>query len=370
MKKRNFARVNLFLLLSAGAFFFAGGVLSLFPAPAVSESENRTLAAFPTLDRRLFFEGVAGEKINLYLTERHPARAFLRRFDAVISLLREGESHGVLLCRDGSLMRRPTPNFSIYEKNLRVLRTLSARVDEAGKPLSVCVLPRRVDAAPELLPPYYDKEGDRAVWETLRSAVPHALTFPSLYRADLWYRTDHHWQSDGAYICYRELCALHGITPYEDFTRTALSAAFLGTADAAAGLPRIAPDTIFAYRFAGDADFCVTRDGNPADFAGLYDEAKLNTRDGYAVFLGGNCGVLTVDAGEDDARETLLLVRDSFADALIPFLARHFRVVAVDPRYAAVPFSDMIARADRVLVLCGMQTLSEVDFLTPLLRAK
>ena len=78
--------------------------------------------------------------------------------------------------------------------------------------------------------------------------------------------------------------------------------------------------------------------------------------------------MLEVDRGEDDARPVLLLVRDSFADALIPFLARHYRITAVDPRYRVAELSQRVEKADEILVLCGMQSICASPFFTPLLK--
>jgi hypothetical protein len=79
--------------------------------------------------------------------------------------------------------------------------------------------------------------------------------------------------------------------------------------------------------------------------------------------LGGNYATLTVDQGESDTRPTLLLIKDSFANALMPFLARHFRILAVDPRYAKPDFDVLFQKADRALLLCGLGTLTEGSFL-------
>ena len=119
------------------------------------------------------------------------------------------------------------------------------------------------------------------------------------------------------------------------------------------------PDKIELYRFAGDTDFTVIRDGTPAAFAGFYDTEKLTRRDQYTVFLGGNAGVTEVRQGEGDARPVLLLYRDSYGNALIPYLARHFRILAVDTRYTSAPLSSFLDGADLTLVFCGMQSLSE-----------
>ena len=140
-----------------------------------------------------------------------------------------------------------------------------------------------------------------------------------------------------------------------------MSDSFLGTSEARAGLWHVAPDRITLWRYRGDDALSLTRDGKAADFEGLYDRQKLTERDQFSVFLGGNCGTLVIEDGVE--KETLLVIRDSFASPLLPFLARHFRVVAVDPRYEKHDLAALLSRADRVLVLCGEQTIGTEPFL-------
>ncbi|MBR5817549.1 MAG: hypothetical protein IKY62_02770, partial [Clostridia bacterium] len=73
----------------------------------------------------------------------------------------------------------------------------------------------------------------------------------------------------------------------------------------------------------------------------------------------GNAPYITVRG--DGERETLLLVRDSFASALVPFLASHFDLVLLDTRFFPGTVSEVAKResADKILVLHNMGTLTE-----------
>ena len=357
------------LVALAVCFLLSGTLaLTLFPAPRYSPTENRMLAAAPIFTRTSLASGDYTAAWDRFASERFPARGVLRHARAAIALgLFEGEVGGVVLCRDGSLSRRVAVSEPIYRQNLAALARLTARFADAAVPLVAAIIPRRIEARAEVLPPLYAAD-EPDVWQMLGDAAPHALALTDCTADACWYRTDHHLTSEGAYFVYCRIAAALGITPLADFSQQTVSQNFLGTSDAAAGIPFIRPDRITLYRYTGDGNYRVTRDGAPADFAGLYDMEKLQTRDQYAVFLGGNCGVLTVDLGESDARPTLLLIRDSFADALIPFLARHFRIVAVDPRYCKEGLDGLIPSADRALVLCGMQSICATPFFAPLLR--
>ncbi len=354
----------LLLPLLLFALLVLGGLsLLLFPAPRFSPQENRMLASAPALTAEALKSGRFATEAERYATERFPARELLRRLYAAGELtLGKREVGGVILCRDGSLAARATPQPHIFRKNLK---TVSDFVNKASStcPVTVAIPPRRIDVRCSVLPRAYRISTEREeLQRQLQSALPHALTFFDLTEDALWFHTDHHWTAKGAYAAYTRLGSALGFSPCppSSFNSQAVSTAFWGTADAAAGIPFIAPDAIELLRFAGDDTFLLKKEGKTAPFGGFYDWQKLGTRDGYGVFLGGNDGILTIEQGENDTRPTLLVIKDSFANSLLPLLARHYRIVAVDPRYTRIDPADLLEGADALLFLIGLQTLGEI----------
>ena len=364
MKRRLADKILLMLLCSALLLGCVG--LTFFPAARYSERENRMLASLPSLTRESLTSGELGRALDTYATERAPFRGICRSLWSTATLaLGQAESHGVILCRDGSLSRRIVTDPVVLEKNLAVLSRISAALGDT--PLVVAIAPRRIDARKAVLPRLYDTSEELAVYDALPDT---ALTFPDCTDDADWFRTDHHWTATGAYHAYVALAPVLGYTPHERtaFTPVTVSTTFRGTSCAAAGIPFVRPDEIVLWRYADDEAYRVVRDGMAAQFCGLYDLSRLSCGDQYSVFLGGNCGILEIDRGDEDTRPVLLMVKDSFANALIPFLAQHFRIAAIDPRYRAASLSVLAERADAALVLCGLQTIGCEPFLTPLLR--
>jgi len=175
----------------------------------------------------------------------------------------------------------------------------------------------------------------------------------------IWYRTDHHYTTLGAYYVYRYLGDVLGYTPYpmEFFEQTAVSDNFLGTSYSASGLPAGSYDTITLFRYPDDGDFTV-RYGDTVQ-KGFYDMSRLDTKDKYSVFLGGNHSLTSVRL-EGTQRETLLVIKDSFAHSLAPFLALHFDLELVDMRYYSSSVIKLCREKgiSRALVLCGADTLA------------
>lgn len=354
------------VLGTAGSLLVGCVGLTFFPAPRYSAVENRHLAAFPAVNAADIVNGSVTAALEDYATERLPFRGACRRAYATAELaMLQGEAHGVVLCRDGSLCRRLSIKEAAYRQNLSALPKLQAALGTL--PLTVAVAPRRIDVRCEVLPALYDTARECEVWQALPAGV---VTFLDCTEDACWYRTDHHWTAAGAYFAYVRLSRSLGYTPLpaDAFTVEVVSDSFLGSSAAAAGFPAISPDTVSVWRHPDEGEFRVMRDGTPAPFGGLYDTEKLQGSDQYAVFLGGNCGVLTVDRGEADTRPVLLVIKDSFANSLLPFLAQHYRILAVDPRYKTGGLQTIANEVDLALVLCGMQTLTEATFFAPLLR--
>ena len=361
MKKANTG--DEILLIGAVAILLCGTVgLCAFPAPRFSATENRHLAAFPTFSAEALATGNYTAALDDFAAERIPFRGDCRKAYANAELLLgRGESHGVILCRDGSLCRRNEVNGQAFARNLAALPRLQKLL--GALPLTVAVAPRRIDVRSEVLPTLYNTAREEEVWEALPAG---AVTFLDATEDAQWYRTDHHWTVEGAYFAYVRLSRYLGYKPYDanEFSPETVSESFLGTGAAAAGFSDITPDTVCVWRYAGDADYRILRDGQPAAFTGIYDEGKLASHDQYALFLGGNCGLLQIDLGEADTRPVLLVIKDSFANSLLPFLARHYRITAVDPRYYTGVLQPLAQNADTALALCGMQTLTQAPFFT------
>ncbi len=362
MKEKNFlARA---LICTLALFIFCGGFcLAFAPAPAFSEAENRYLAKFPPFDFHAVTHGDFAKGLSLYAAERFPLRHALRGGYAIAELcLGKREIGDVVICRDGSLTRRHPVDMATFEKNLTAANALTRGATEVGKPALFLPIPRRIDVAGNILPRLYPTSEGGALYDALATLT----TAPDLRHLDaaLWYRTDHHLNADGARQIYLSICDALSLVPYPAnfFEKETVSENFLGTTAKAAGIPSLTPDSITLWRYEEEKTLVIKKDGKDALLDGCYDLEKLNTADQYAVYFGGNCGVLEISKGDADTRPILLVVRDSFAGAVLPFLALHYRIRAVDPRYTAVNLEEELQAADALLVLCGISTLSGAPF--------
>jgi hypothetical protein len=152
----------------------------------------------------------------------------------------------------------------------------------------------------------------------------------------LYYRTDHHWTTDGAYYAYAQLCDTLGLTPFDRSAHTAATVAdFHGTNYAKCRQWNVQPDTITYYP---DIDSTLTlykvtgRDTQEVDQTlGLYNTDKFATYDKYAAFLYGNNSYSRLSGR---GTGSILVVKDSYANSFVPYLTDNYaNVDVVDLRY-------------------------------------
>jgi hypothetical protein len=146
----------------------------------------------------------------------------------------------------------------------------------------------------------------------------------------IYYRTDHHWTTDGAYYAYEALCQTLGLTPFDRSAHSAEQIAdFYGTNYSKCRQWNAEPDTISYYDL--DSELTVYKVTGAASFepdtvTGLYDTEKFSTYDKYAAFLYGNNGYCRL-SGKGEG--SILVVKDSYANCFAPYLTENYANVDV-----------------------------------------
>ncbi len=387
------------VVLFAVLLFGLGIAFWILPDKPRSEEENRPLQTFPTLTPEGWLDGTVSARLTDYYSDQFPLRSTWVSFRALGELaLGRGESGGVLLGPDGQLAVRRFDTYlsrterltdtDVYspphvEASLEAIVTLNDTLTADGIPLCVLLAPRTIDVVAATLP-YPATLSDRldatiqeAFADTDVCSVELLSTFRDLHENGdyVYYRTDHHWTTYGAYTAYAAILRAWGmeeeILPPSAFTvRTVPD--FRGTTHARAGMFFVPPDTLELWEAADGSDRSFTvRDGegNTVIASGFYSEAYLSQKDKYSVFLDGTHRLLTITdeaaAARGETRPRLLVARDSFANSMIPFLARHFDIVMVNLSGGMTDVSSLTKahQCTRVLLVCNRENLITSDCL-------
>lgn len=329
-------------------------VILFRPDQAVSAIENRTLTTKDNLDTDIL-GGDFQNSLEQYLCDQFPLRGRIKQAETEGKLLLGvRESGGAYIGRDFRLFQKlPASEIdrAACQKYARKVNRLS---EKTGLPLYVMYVPSSGIALADLLPqgaPMYHYEDLYAALSAQLPAAEIIDLLPVLSgQKDCYFATDHHWTTLGAYCAYQAWCEAHGIQPsVSESDLTPVTHSFQGTLYSRVPSGRIPCDTICALP--PDMGLTVEADGREID---LYDPAALKTKDKYNYFQGGNHGTVTVTNPHAASDKTLLLLKDSFANSLLPFLAKDYhKIVMLDERYAFWQPSELaeVIGADEIAVV-------------------
>lgn len=344
----------LFLALVCAIILGIGCAIFILPPNDFSERENRPLAQFPTPSLPSLLDGGFFRSVSIFYTDQLPLRESLGKLFSISELaLGKRESNRVLL-RDGRLITRPEVSGEIYSYNLSAINSF---LESHPRSVFFCP-PESIEVFSSLLSGVELGLLDGLPPQPNKISEEYLRVVEQLGADKLYYRTDHHWTTDGAFEGYKLLCDLLGEAAYgeEHFEKITVSESFFGSSYRRSSFPRslICADSIVLYRYSGDENFSV------GEQSGFYRYDQLGSSDEYRVFLGGNCAHASVTLNGATDRKKMLLIKDSFANSLLPFLALHYDIDMVDPRYASPTLVKELlegAEFDAILILCSKGTL-------------
>ena len=333
--------------LSACFCVFLGGLLVwhlLLPDRDRSDVENRTLAQFPEFSWEDLKDGSFTKGVEEYFADQFPLRDQWTGLKArAEQVLGKREFNGVYLCGDALIAKVEPPKDGLEEKNLSYVSRLA---ESAEVPVYLGLIPSAAEIWRDRLPrgaESWDQAAFIARAAELEGVEP--IDFLTALRdhagertwEGIFYRTDHHWTTLGAYYGHAalmEALGRGGEVPEPETVRARdlpVSNGFQGTLYSQSGIHWLEPDSIEFWVEESGLTVTSWRDGTPKE-AGLYDYDYLGKKDKYSAFLGGNQPLCVVKNPEGKGK--LLVIRDSYADSMAPFLALRFEEVhLLDPRY-------------------------------------
>lgn len=366
--------IDLSLLLMAFVLFF--GILSFFASDRErSDAENRTLAQTPELSWSSLTDGSYFEGIDDYLADQFIGRDFWisLRLDFT-RLMGASESNGVLLCDDDYLMEKPVaPNAESVEKNLAAINAFAQRNRNVN--LCVAIVPTAACVMEDKLPsnaPIRDQHADIIALSQRLSGVKFIDVTDALkvYSSqELYYRTDHHWTSLGAYHAFEDMADELVISPVQEYDIYTVSSTFEGTLSSKAGC-HDALDTVQVYTPKTQLDYTVTYVSEGLTTASLYKRSALDEKDHYTVFFGGNPPRIDIKTSAGTGRR-LLLIKDSYANCMVQFLMPYYdEIILIDPRFSTDSADEIISKEaiTDVLFLYNVNTFHEDTSLFKVLK--
>lgn len=374
------------------------------PKQTFSENENRALASWPVYSFDTLKDGSYMSGIQTYLSDHFPLRdPFMTLKTKYEMLTGREEINDIYLAKDGYYIeayKTPKQQKKIItqfqklqdaittgaKENVRVMlvptaiSTYNAKLPGSAPDRGVL---RQVDTMNEIYAalPNMQKVD---VWRALQTAAAQEETDRTRASGDadgaqpvanagdavcdtsaadgLYYHTDHHWTTHGAYVGYQAYCNAAGLSPIPeaDFQKTCVTTDFHGTIFSKLHDSTVPGDAITLYEYpANQLTVSYPDTGEVTDT--LYNRDYLTQKDKYSMFLNNLHPLVEITNASADSDRQLVLIKDSYANSMVPFLVHHYQKIYVfDTRYYRFGPSSFInehPEVTDVLLLYNMNTI-------------
>jgi hypothetical protein len=400
---RRWAEVLTVSLITAFILCFSVWCL-VAPKQTFSENENRALASWPVYSFDTLKDGSYMSGIQTYLSDHFPLRdPFMTLKTKYEMLTGREEINDIYLAKDGYYIeayKTPKQQKKIItqfqklqdaittgaKENVRVMlvptaiSTYNAKLPNCAPDRGVL---RQVDTMNEIYAALPNMQKVDA-WSALQAAAAQEETDRTRASGDadgaqpvtnagdavcdtsaadgLYYHTDHHWTTHGAYVGYQAYCDAAGLSPIPeaDFQKTCVTTDFHGTIFSKLHDSTVPGDAITLYENpANRLTVSYPDTGEVTDT--LYNRDYLAQKDKYSMFLNNLHPLVEITNETADSDRQLVLIKDSYANSMVPFLVNHYQKIYVfDTRYYRFGPSSFInehPEVTDVLLLYNMNTI-------------
>ncbi len=338
-KDRNNRIISFLFILILGA-----GLLSyvIIEDRGFSENENRYLSERPSFSLENFVSGKFTEDVEKYADDQMVLRDQLIEIKtSIMTGLGARDINGVYIGKDDYLIEKILDKDFNQEQLDRNLASVSKFIEaNRDKDPAVMVVPTSGLILRDKLPKHagiYDQNkaldqigkelGQDVFIDTRQSLKENKDQY-------IYYKTDHHWTSLGAFYGYKDLMESKGLTRNIDsYTRENIAGDFKGSLYSKILNRNSVEDSLEIFRPGEEVAYKVSYEFNKTEGDSVYNMEKLKEKDKYQVFLGGNHSELKIET-ENKNSKNLLILKDSYANSLIPFLVNDYEKINVlDLRY-------------------------------------
>lgn len=358
-------------------FVFSVSVLFIaLPKKEYSENEKRYMAEFPKFTAESFFSGDFGVDFEKYLSDHMPFRTFFVGLNSYYNnALGNPLSNGIYNCKDGYLINDP-PTYERLDINFSIISDFAKENDVKT---TMVLAPSTGYVCSDLLPNKHIVYKDDEYFEKAKGVLSEndvdfidmREPLKNAYNAgtQVFYKTDHHWTSEGAFIAYCQLADSLGferkeknrydITEYDDF---------YGTTYSSSGFWMTKPDSIETWESKdikpNTISVEITEGDKKSTSKSMFYLDNLKEMDKYPIYLDGNHPYTTITnktLSKNENSKKLLIIKDSFAHSLTPFLADHYaEITMIDMRYYKQNIAQLVESGDfdNVLFVYSIDNLS------------
>ena len=324
------------------------------PDKKFSAEENRLLQTMPKLSISSIFSGRFETKAESYAADQFMLRnMFIKMKSSFDTSLGSTESNNVFMCKDNYLMENISKaDAKKMENNYNSLAKLKQLYPNIN--MDFMLVPNAANIMFDKLPLFAVTEDQNKQMDDFFKKIQSIGINPVDVRAtfkknkekiELYYHTDHHWTTDGAYLAYQDFAKKNKLNSNIKYDALAVKNDFRGTLASKSGFTNGLNDMIKIYlpkegqNYKNSVIFYSDTKEKTTEF---YKLNNLKKKDTYTVFGGSNHPIYSIKTPVSSQRK-LLLIKDSYANSFIPFLSQDYReIIVIDPRYFFDDISEII----------------------------
>lgn len=346
------------------------GIATVFSEKeSFSETQNRKLADFPELSGKNIYSGKFTSGVEDYVSDHFAGHdGWIAAKTAAELLTGKRERNDIYILENRLVEKIPEPDMEEVQKSIDGIKQFAK--DNHIAPY-VMIVPTQAEIYKNELPANAPNPDQQAfineVYSQLEgSAVPIDVysTLSANRESYIYYRTDHHWTTQGAFLAYIAAAKKMDIMPLTEggYDIDHASDSFKGTFYSKVLYEGIEPDSIDLWLPADrgeepEVEIYSTFGAEPEIHEGMYFREYLEVKDKYSTFFGTNQPMVTVRTGNQGGK--LLVFKDSYAHCFVPFMTEHFsEITMVDLRYIQMSYKDIIdvSEYDKVMFLYNAST--------------
>lgn len=311
----------------------------IVPSKEFSQNENRMLAKLPKFRLEELFDGTYVEKLNDYINDHFVFRDLWLKINATEEIaLGKTENNGVYIGKDGYLFEKISYTAESEEKINNLVETINSFSENTNIPTYFLLIPNSAYIYQEKLPKFAETLDQEELINNIYNMTKNVKvintvnTLKANKEKYIYFKTDHHITTEGAYLIYLEFCKIANIDAITEYTKEQVSNSFLGSFDSKAQIINQETDIIEAYKNSNNTEgLTVYYDKETTN--SIFNESFLNVKDKYSYFLNGNNAKVVVKTSQKNGKK-LLVVKDSFAHIMAQFFCQNYEEIHfIDPRY-------------------------------------
>ena len=369
MKKNILNKYPPFFVFSILVILFT--VIDIINSPnEFSELENRKLSQMPILSLKSYIDTSFSSDYEKYINDQFFLRDnWIDLKSRIEYLLGKRENNDIIFGKENYLFKKFTTfNDEMLKNNLNSIITFT---NNYNKEVDFFIIPNSYAIYDELTPRYLPLVDQLSLVNSINSYLSlksnnHINTInvaeELLKNKDdyIYYKTDHHWTSYGAYLAYLTYMDYLGleIVDINNLEKITINN-FLGTYYNRSKYFKADSDFITYYNILG---LHIEIDGK--EQLSLMDLDKFKGSDKYSAFLWGNNGltkVINENISEERKGSSILIFKDSYANSFIQFLSYNYEIIdIIDLRYFKESIRNFMKDKDynEILIMYSFNNLS------------